>query len=125
MLEHGEGKLMETETTKKTNHCSMMKKTTSTVMICRVYIKHHINKHTENRKGKVQKLSQAVDLSCRAQELTYTSHIHVSMLQSTATKMRKKTPRKKVMCDTGRVSTYYVHQHGEGELIEKETIEMQ
>ena len=66
MLEHGEGELMETETTKKTNHCSMMKKTTSTVMICRVYMKHHINKHTENRKGKVQKLSQAVDLSCRA-----------------------------------------------------------
>ena len=36
----------------------------------------------------------------------------------------KKSPQKKVMCDTGRVSTYYVHQHGEGELIEKETIEM-
>ena len=31
-----------------------------------------------------------------------------------------KSPRKKVMCNTGWVSTYYsVHQHGEGELIER------
>ena len=49
--QHGEGELMEPETIEKqTNCCSMMKKTTSTAMICRVYMKHHINKHTVNRK---------------------------------------------------------------------------
>ena len=87
MLEHGEGELMETETTKKKKPLFNDEEDNQ---YSNDLIKHHINKHTENSKGKVQKLSQAVDLSCRAQELTYTSHIHISMLQlPTATKTKK------------------------------------
>ena len=50
MLQHGEGELIRD--IRNANHCSMMKKTTSTAMIYRVYMKHHINKHTVNRKVK-------------------------------------------------------------------------
>ena len=51
MLQHGEGELMEPDTIEmqqKNNHCSMVKKTNSTPMMCRV----HINKHIVNRKVK-------------------------------------------------------------------------
>ena len=74
MHQHGEGELMEQRDnrnaiTKQTaaQRIIMMKKTTSTfgtaAMICRV---HHMNKTHCEKKGKVHKLSQAVDLSCRA-----------------------------------------------------------
>ena len=76
--------------------------------------------------GKVQKLSQAIDLSCRACMGTYTSHIHVyvRMLQlPTATTMKKITRKEdnvRFWQDEHLLEVYSVHQHGEGELIDKE-----
>ena len=71
----------------------------------------------------MQKLPQAVDPSCRG---TYTSHIHVCMLQlSTATKITTKEGNVRYLLGEHLLEVYSVHQHGEGESIEKEIIEMQ
>ena len=77
---------MEPETIEKTNHCSMMKKTTSTAIICRVDMKHHINKHTVNRKVKCGNYHRP---SIYHVEHAYKSHTCMNVtIAYTATKMK-------------------------------------
>ena len=74
-----------------------MMTTRYTAMICRVYMKHHINKHTVNRKVKC---AQAVDPSCRACiQVTYMYECYNCLYCH----QNEKSPQ---MGDTGWVSTY-------------------